>query len=99
MPYFPEKSRQCIALIRLFRLPVTFDILYQLSRSTFEKRFSESTKEEYYQWLCKTIHAFNARIPCPSFEEWEKCTLRPYDYIASFQNEPPEIEQEYEPQQ
>ena len=65
----------------------------------FEKRFSESTKEEDYQWLCKTIHAFNERIPCPSFEEWEKRPLRPYDYIASYENEPPEIKQEYEPQQ
>lgn len=57
-------------------------------QSIFENYFnsndSDDEKEIKYNMLCTTISNNNPHVPVPSFDEWIKHPLRPYDYIASF---------------
>ena len=43
---------------------------------------TDSMKEEKYNLLRTVIQNFNPHVPIPSFEEWKKHPLSPYDYIA-----------------
>lgn len=60
----------------------------------FDMSDDDSTKKEKYALLCNTIRNFNPQTPIPTYEEWINYPLRPYDYIASFENEPLHVNSE-----
>lgn len=69
-----------------------------LTEPLFKNYFdeSDSDKKEKYKILKNAIQKFNPNVPVPTFEEWLSCPLRPYDYIGTFENEPPELDNDYE---